>query len=93
MTSLLKRSDAVKNMINEWRRDLTFAIADDWAIGFEIVAISSIIGRNDDSFESFILDVYNRCKDIGLSRKSISSHMQDLVGLSTNVLPLQDTRL
>jgi uncharacterized protein (UPF0335 family) len=45
-------------------------------------------GINEDSFESFILDVYNQCKDIGISPQSISSYLQDLIGFSRDVLPL-----
>ena len=48
------------------------------------------IGVKEEDFESFILEVYHRCKDIGLSPETISSHIQDLVEFSTNVLPLQD---
>ncbi len=43
------------------------------------------IGVKEDSLESFILDVYNRCKDIGLSPENISSYLVDLLEFSKTV--------
>jgi hypothetical protein len=40
------------------------------------------IGVTEDTFESFILEVYNRCKDIGISPENISSYLADLLELS-----------
>jgi hypothetical protein len=57
------------------------------ALGFRIATIIIKTGINEDSFENFILDVYNRCNNIGLSPQSISSYLQDLVEFSSNVLP------
>jgi len=45
------------------------------------------IGVNEESFDSFIVDVYNRCKDIGLSPQNIAFHLADLLELS-NTVPL-----
>ena len=45
------------------------------------------IGVKEDSFESFILDVYNRCKDIGLSPQNIAFHLADLLEFSNTALP------
>jgi hypothetical protein len=36
------------------------------ALGFRVATLMLRIGVKQDSFESFILDVYNRCKDVGL---------------------------
>jgi hypothetical protein len=47
------------------------------ALGFR-VALMLKIGVREESFESFISDVYNRCKDIGLSPQNIASHLADL---------------
>ncbi|MFL6377463.1 MAG: hypothetical protein ACJ72R_08390 [Nitrososphaeraceae archaeon] len=58
------------------------------ALGFRIATIIIKTGINEDSFENFILDVYNRCNNIGLSPQSISSYLQDLVEFSSNVLPI-----
>jgi hypothetical protein len=59
------------------------------ALGFRVATTMSRIGVNEDSIETFILDVYNRCKNIGLSPEGISSYMQDLVEFSArNVLPI-----
>jgi phenylalanyl-tRNA synthetase alpha subunit len=58
------------------------------ALGFRIATVMLRIGVKEDSFESFILDVYNRCKDIGLSPENISSYLADLLGFSKTVLPL-----
>jgi chromosome segregation ATPase len=59
------------------------------ALGFRVATILSRIGVNEDSIETFALDVYNRCKNIGLSPENISSYIQDLIEFSaTNVLPI-----
>src|SRR6266487_2244551 len=58
------------------------------ALGFRIATIMLNLGVDEDSFESFILDVYNRCKDIALSQENISVYLQDLLEFSTTVLPL-----
>jgi hypothetical protein len=58
------------------------------ATGFRIATTIFKTGINEDSFESFILDVYNQCKDIGISPQSISSYLQDLIGFSRDVLPI-----
>ena len=96
---------AVTNMVNEWRHNLGFAVADELrelavtmkkigisaaqcALGFRIATIMLNIGVKEDSIESFILDVYNRCKEIGLSAESISFYLQDLLEFSTTALPL-----
>ncbi len=98
-------SGAVTNMVNEWRHNLGFAVADDLrelaatmkkigisaaqcALGFRIATIMLNIGVKEDSFESFIIDVYNRCKEIGLSPEIISLYLQDLLEFSRTVLPL-----
>ena len=41
------------------------------ALGFRVATLMLRIGVKEDGFESFILDVYNRCKDIGLSPENI----------------------
>jgi predicted nucleic acid-binding Zn-ribbon protein len=99
-------SGAVTNIVNEWRRNLGFAVADELrelaltlrkvgitasqcALGFRVAMTMSRIGVNEDSFESFISDIYNRCKNIGLCPEGISSYIQDLVEFSArNVLPI-----
>jgi hypothetical protein len=58
------------------------------ALGFRIATIMLNVGVNEDSFESFIVDVYSRCKDIGLSPENISFYLQDLLEFSRTVLPL-----
>ena len=58
------------------------------ALGFRIATIMLNIGVNEDGFESFILDVYNRCKDVGLSPENISAYLQDLLEFSKTLLPL-----
>jgi peptidoglycan hydrolase CwlO-like protein len=63
--------------------------ASECALGFRIATTMSRIGVNEDGIETFILDVYNRCKNIGLSPEIISSYIQDLIEFSaTNVLPI-----
>jgi hypothetical protein len=58
-------------------------------LGFRMASILLGMGVSEDDFHAFILDVYNRCKNIGLSPENISSHLQDLIAFSTtNVMPL-----
>ena len=45
------------------------------------------IGVNEESFDSFIVDVYNRCKYIGLSPENIAFHLGDLLEFS-KIVPL-----
>jgi hypothetical protein len=58
------------------------------ALGFRVATLMLRIGVKEDSFESFILDVYKRCKDIGLSPQNIAFHLADLLEFSTITLPL-----
>jgi hypothetical protein len=58
------------------------------AVGFRIATVMLNIGVREDSFEYFILDIYNRCKDLGLSPENISPYLQDLLEFSRTVLPL-----
>ncbi|HYA82756.1 MAG TPA: hypothetical protein VEH06_04815 [Candidatus Bathyarchaeia archaeon] len=60
------------------------------ALGFRVATLMLRIGVKEDSFESFILDVYNRCKDIGLSPQNIAFHLADLLEFSKTV-PLPDS--
>jgi predicted nucleic acid-binding Zn-ribbon protein len=63
--------------------------ASECALGFRVATTMSRIGVNEDSIETFALDVYNRCKNTGLSPENISSFIQDLIEFSaTNVLPI-----
>lgn len=58
------------------------------ALGFRITTLMHRIGVEEDSFESFILDVYNRCNDIGLSPEYIASCLADLLEFSKTVMPI-----
>ena len=58
------------------------------ALGSRVATLMLRIGVKEDSFESFILDVYNRCKDIGLSPQNIAFHLTDLLEFSNTALPL-----
>ena len=55
------------------------------ALGFRIATLTLKIGVKEDSFDSFISDVYNRCKDIGLSPRDIAFHLTDLIEFSKSV--------
>ena len=58
------------------------------AFGFRVATLMLRVGVDEDGFESFILDVYNRCNDIGLSPENISLYLADLLEFSKSVLPL-----
>jgi hypothetical protein len=59
------------------------------ALGFRIATIMLRLGVKEERFESFISDIYNRCKDIGLSPQNIALHLADLLEFSKTV-PLSD---
>jgi FtsZ-binding cell division protein ZapB len=95
-------SGAVTNIVNEWRYNLGFAVADELrqlavtmrkvgitaaqcALGFRITTVMLRIGVKEDALESFVLDVYNRCQDIGILPENISSYLADLLEFSKTV--------
>jgi uncharacterized coiled-coil DUF342 family protein len=99
-------SGSVTNIINEWRQDLGFALADELreiavamkkvgitaaqcALGFRAAMIMNNIGVKEDDIEYFISDIYNKCKDIGLSAENIAIYLQDLLEFSkTAAMPI-----
>jgi hypothetical protein len=42
------------------------------ALGFRAAMIMNKIGVKEDNIEHFISDIYNRCKDIGISAENVS---------------------
>jgi hypothetical protein len=95
---------AVTNIVNEWKHNLGFSLADDLrelavtmkkvgvtasqcALGFRVAMIMLNMGVKEDDFESYILDIYNRCKNLGLSPENIASNLKDLLELSTTNMP------
>jgi hypothetical protein len=57
------------------------------ALGFRVAMIMLNMGVKEDDFESYILDIYNRCKNVGLPPENIASHLKDLVDFSTTNIP------
>ena len=55
------------------------------ASGFRVAAIMLKMGVQEDSFESFIVDVYNRCNNLGLTPENISLYVQDLLEFSKTI--------
>ena len=46
------------------------------------------LGVKENGFESYILEIYNRCKDLGLTPENIAFHLRDLLEFSTSgVIP------
>jgi hypothetical protein len=59
------------------------------ALGFRVAMIMKRLGVKEDEFESFILDGYNRCIDLGVAPENIASHLRDLMEFSkSNIIPL-----
>jgi hypothetical protein len=59
------------------------------ALGFRVAMIMKRLGVKEDEFESFILDGYNRCIDLGVAPENIASHLRDLMEFSqSNIMPL-----
>src|SRR5947208_12009951 len=55
------------------------------ALGFRIAAIMLNIGVKEDNFESFIVDIYTRCNNLGLTPENISLYIQDLLEFSKTI--------
>jgi prefoldin subunit 5 len=65
------------------------------ALGFRAAMIMSKIGVNEDDIDYFISDIYNKCKDIGLSAENIAVYLQDLLEFSRSnssmpILPISN---
>jgi FtsZ-binding cell division protein ZapB len=58
------------------------------AVGFRVAMIMSRIGVKEDNIEPFITDIYNRCKDLGMSPDTIADHLKDLIEFSKTTVPL-----
>jgi predicted nucleic acid-binding Zn-ribbon protein len=55
------------------------------ALGFRIATVMLRIGVKEEALESFVLDVYIRCKDIGILPENICSYLEDLLEFSKTV--------
>src|SRR4051812_20460065 len=53
------------------------------AVGCRVAMIMINLGVKEDSFEAFILEICNRCKDLGLTPENIAFHLKDLLDFST----------
>ena len=53
------------------------------ALGSRVAMIMLNMGIKEDDFESYILDIYNHCKNVGIRPENIASNLKDLVELST----------
>jgi hypothetical protein len=61
------------------------------AHGFRVAMIMRKLGVTENNFEPFILDVYNRCKDEGLSSEEFAELLKDMVEFSkANAVPLSE---
>ena len=59
------------------------------ALGFRVGMIMNRLGIKEDDFESFILDVFNRCKDHGLSPEDVAERLKEMVDVSrASAIPL-----
>lgn len=47
------------------------------------------LGVKEDSFESFMADTYDRCKNLGLTPENITSYLADLLEFSKSI-PITD---
>jgi hypothetical protein len=46
------------------------------------------MGVKEDDFESYILDIYNHCKNVGLTPENIASNLKDLLDFQQPMLYL-----
>jgi hypothetical protein len=59
------------------------------AVGFRVAMMMNRLGINEDSFESFMSDGYNHCKNLGLTPENIASYLTDLLEFSKSI-PISD---
>jgi uncharacterized coiled-coil DUF342 family protein len=55
------------------------------AVGFRVAMMMNRLGIKEESYESFMSDVYNRCKNLGLTPENIASYLIDLLEFSKTV--------
>lgn len=55
------------------------------ATGFRIAMLMNRLGIKEDSFESFMSEVYQRCKNLELTPENIASFLTDLLEFSKSV--------
>jgi hypothetical protein len=55
------------------------------AVGFRVAMMMNRLGIKEDSFESFMSDIYNRCKNLGLTPENIASYLTNLLEFSKTV--------
>jgi len=53
------------------------------ASGCRVEKIMIYLGVKENGFEAFILEIYNRCKDLGLKLETIASYLKELLDFST----------
>jgi hypothetical protein len=53
------------------------------ASGCRVTNIMINLGVKENGFEAFILEMYNLCKDLGLTPENIAFHLKDLFDFST----------
>src|SRR5437016_1154362 len=58
------------------------------ALGIRAAMIMNKIGVKEDDIEYFISDIYNRCKDIGISAENVAIHLQNLLEFSRTTSPI-----
>src|SRR5919108_4157702 len=55
------------------------------AVGFRVAMMMNRLGVKEDSFESFMSDVYNRSKNLGLTPENIAFYLTDLLEFSKSI--------
>ena len=55
------------------------------ALGSRVTKIMINLGVKENGFEAFILDIYNRCKDLGLTPENIAFNLKDLLEFFNNL--------
>ncbi|MGA8911839.1 MAG: hypothetical protein WB443_03165, partial [Nitrososphaeraceae archaeon] len=63
------------------------------ALGIRAAMIKNKIGVKEDNIEYFISDIYNHCKDIGISAENVSIHSQDWLEFSRTISPMPISRI
>jgi hypothetical protein len=63
------------------------------ALGIRAAMIKNKIGVKEYNIEYFISDIYNHCKDIGISAENVAIHSQDLLEFSRTTSPMPISRI
>ena len=55
------------------------------AVGFRVAMMMNTLGVKEDSYELFMMDIYNRCENLRLKPEDIAYYLTDLFEFSKTI--------